>query len=119
MSNFAPKRTSYDYGDRRCFRDLLKSEAHGVTLTYAEVSALLDSDGVLKIGKLIAGQGLVKDGEVFKAGEKHLISVVHAGTVDRRYLPTALTYDQEQSLSAVAFINGTAPTPPAESSSSS
>lgn len=111
MSNFAPKRPSYDFGDSRCFRDPHKAESHGVTLTYAEVSALLDSDGVLKIGKHIAGEGLVKTGKVFKSGEKHLISVVHAGTVDRRYLPTPLNQAAETALSqnGISFINGTAP----------
>lgn len=111
MSNFAPKRTTYDYGDPRCFRDPLKGEAHGVTLTYAEVSSLLDSDGVLKIGSHIAGEGLVKTGEVFKTGETHLIAVFHRATVDRRYLPTALNLAAETALSqnGISFINGTAP----------
>ena len=111
MSNFAPKRTNYDFGDSRCFRDPLKGEAHGVTLTYAEVSALLDSNGVLKIGTHIAGEGLVKTGAVFKTGEKHLISVFHRVTVDRRYLPTPLNLAAETALSqnGISFINGTAP----------
>jgi len=48
---------------------------------------------------------------VIKAGETHLIAVVHAGTVDRRYLPAALNLAQETALSqnGISFINGTVP----------
>ena len=110
MSNFAPKRTSYDTGDRRWIRDLLKAETHGVTVTPADVSD--DSNGLVKSGSLVAGEGLVLDDFTIKTGEEHLVAVVHAGTVDRRYLPAALNLAQETALSqnGISFINGTAPT---------
>lgn len=107
MSNFAPKRTSYDTGDRRWLRDMHKAETHGVTVTPAEVAD--DANGLVKSGSLVAGEGLVLNDFVIKTGEKHLISVVHAGTVDRRYLPTALTLAQETALRTISFINGTVP----------
>lgn len=107
MSNFAPKRTSYDTGDRRWLRDMLKSENHGVTVALADVTA--DGTGLVKSGSAVAGEGLVLDDFTIKTGEKHLIAVVHAGTVDRRYLPAALTIADEASFPAIVFINGTAP----------
>lgn len=108
MSNFAPKRTTYDTGDRRWLRDMLKAETHGVTVAPADVAD--DANGLVKSGSIVAGQGLVLNDFVIKTGEKHLVSVVHAGTVDRRYLPAALTLVQEQSFPAIVFINGTVPT---------
>lgn len=107
MSNFAPKRNTYDTGDRRWLRDMLKAETHGVTVTPANVSD--DADGLVKSGSLVAGEGLVLNDFVIKAGEEHLIAVVHAGTVDRRFLPAALTAAQEASLKGLVFINGTVP----------
>ena len=107
MSNFAPKRTTYGTGDRRWLRDMLKAETHGVTVTSADVAD--DADGLVKSGSVVAGQGLVLNDFTIKAGEEHLIAVVHAGTVDRRYLPTALTIADEESFPAIVFINGTAP----------
>lgn len=107
MSNFAPKRTSYDTGDRRWLRDAHKSETHGVTVTQANVAD--DANGLVKSGSLVAGEGLVLNDFVIKAGEQHLIAVVHAGTVDRRYLPAALSAANETSLRTISFINGTVP----------
>lgn len=107
MSNFAPKRTSYDTGDRRWLRDMHKSETHGVSVELADVVA--DGTGLVKSGSIVEGEGLVLNDVVIKAGEKHLISVVHAGTVDRRYLPAALTLAQETALRTISFINGTVP----------
>lgn len=107
MSNFAPKRTSYDTGDRRWLRDAHKSETHGVTVTPANVAD--DANGLVKSGSLVAGEGLVLNDFVIKAGEQHLIAVVHAGTVDRRYLPAALSAANETSLRTISFINGTVP----------
>lgn len=109
MSNFAPKRTEYGTGDRRWLRDMLKSQTHGVTVTVADVTA--DAAGLVKSGSLVAGQGLVLNDFTIKTGESHLIAVVHAGTVDRRYLPAALTVEQEAALTGVVFINGTSPEP--------
>jgi hypothetical protein len=109
VSNFAPKRTTYDHGDRRWLRDPHKSERHGVSVTSADVAD--DANGLVKSGSIVTGEGLVLDDFVIKAGETHLISVVHAGTVDRRYLPTALNLAQETALSqnGISFINGTVP----------
>lgn len=109
MSNFAPKRTTYDTGDRRWLRDPHKAERHGVSVTPADVAD--DANGLVKSGSLVAGEGLVLDDFVIKAGETHLIAVVHAGTVDRRYLPAALNLAQETALSqnGISFINGTVP----------
>lgn len=107
MSKFAPTRTTYDTGDRRWLRDMLKAETHGVTVTPADVAD--DANGLVKSGSLVAGEGLVLNDFTIKTGEEHLIAVVHAGTVDRRYLPTALTAAEESSLKGIVFINGTVP----------
>lgn len=107
MSNFAPKRTSYDNGDQRWLRDPHKSETRGVTVTNADVPD--DANGLVKSGSLVAGKGLVLNEFRILAGEKHLITVVHAGAVDRRYLPVALTKAQEDALRTITFFNGTAP----------
>lgn len=107
MSNFAPKRTTYDTGDRRWLRDMAKAETHGVTVVLADVTA--DANGLVKSGSVVAGEGLVLNDFTIKAGEEHLIAVVHAGTVDRRYLPAALNIAAEDSFPAIVFINGTAP----------
>lgn len=107
MTNFAPKRTSYDTGDRRWARNFLATDTHGVTVTSADVSD--DAQGLVKSGSLVAGEGLVVNDFVIKAGEQHLIAVMHSGTVDRRFLPAALTAAQEASLKGVVFINGTVP----------
>lgn len=110
MSNFAPKRTSYDTGDRRWLRDMLKAETHGVSVTTASFKpADIAADGLVKSGAFVADQGLLLNDVVIKAGEEHLLSVVHAGTVDRRFLPAQLTIADEAALPAVVFINGTAP----------
>lgn len=107
MTNYAPKRTNYDTGDRRWLSDMLKAETHGVTVTPAVVSD--DANGLVKSGSVVAGEGLVLNDFVIKTGETHHIAVVHAGTVDRRYLPAQLTIAAEASFPAIVFINGTAP----------
>lgn len=107
MANYAPRRTTYDTGDRRWLPDMLKAETHGVTVTTTEVTR--DSAGLVKSGSVVTGEGLVLNDVVIKTGEKHHITVVHAGTVDRRYLPAALTRAAEASFPAIVFINGTAP----------
>lgn len=110
MSNFAPKRTSYDTGDNRWNRDGIRSRAHGVSVVLADFKAGdVDSDGLVKSGSLIDGQGLLKDNLTIKAGEKHLVAVVHGSTVDRRYLPAALSAAEEGDLGGITFINGTPP----------
>lgn len=107
MSNYAPKRTTYDTGDRRWLPDLFKAETHGITVVPADVPD--DANGLVKSGSLVAGEGLVLNDFTIKTGEQHHIAVVHAGTVDRRYLPAALTIADEESFPAIVFINGTAP----------
>lgn len=107
MSNFAPTRTTYGSGDRRWLRDMLKAETHDVSVTPADVSD--DANGLVLSGSVVAGEGLVLDDFTILTGETHLISVVHAGTVDRRYLPAQLDQAGEASFPAITFINGTAP----------
>lgn len=107
MSNYAPKRTTFDTGDRRWLPNLLQAATHGVTVTPADVAD--DADGLVKSGSLVAGEGLVLNDFTIKTGETHHIAVVHGGTVDRRYLPTALTLAQETALKGIVFINGTVP----------
>lgn len=107
MSNFAPKRTDYAAGDRRWLRDMLKAETHGVSVEFAEVTK--DSAGLVKSGSRVDGHGLVLNDFTIKTGEKHLIAVVHGGTVDRRYLPAPLTLAQETELKNITFINGSVP----------
>lgn len=107
MSNFAPKRTTYTSGDNRWLRDMLTAPTRGVTVAHGDV--VRDGDDLVKSGSLVAGKGLVLDDYTHKAGEKHLISVVDGGDVDRRYLPAQLTLAQETALKNINFINGTTP----------
>lgn len=225
MSNFAPKRTSYDTGDTRWLRDALRAEQHGVTVdgdlftsdaagvliksgthiselggpynatteeiqtiteggsgltsftltfsgqttdslddqaTAAEVQAALEElsnigagnvevtgnpggvysvkfvgdlantnvaqmtatptggTGTVTIATGTAGgaavdspagsgktEGHLRNDLLVKPGEKHLVAVVHAGSIDRRYLPDTGNHDAaaEAQLTAVAYIN--------------
>ena len=107
MSNFAPKRTTYSSSDNRWIRNLLTASKRGVTVAHGDV--VRDGDGLVKSGSLVAGKGLVLDEYTHKTGEKHLISVVDGGDVDRRYLPAQLTLAQETALKNINFINGTTP----------
>lgn len=110
MSNFAPKRTDYDTGDSRWLRNALAASTHGVSVTTASFKAAdIGADGLVKSGAIVAGEGLLRNNLVIKAGESHLVAVVDGGDVDRRYLPAALTIADEGSLKNVNFINGTAP----------
>lgn len=112
-SNFAPKRTSYDTGDRRWCRDLHRATKVDVTVTTASFnSAHIAADGLVKSGTphTTASKGLLVNDLVIKAGEKHLVSFVVGGTpVDRRFLPRVLNQAQEAAMKAIPFINGTAP----------
>lgn len=107
MANYAPRRTTYDTGDRRWLPDMLKAETHDLSVTPADV--VDDADGLVRSGSLIVDEGLVLNEFVIQTGETHHIAVVHAGTVDRRFLPAALTIAGEASFPAIVFINGTAP----------
>lgn len=113
MSNFAPKRTTYDTGDSRWLRNALAAESHGVTVTTASfASGHIGADGLVKSGTphVTAAQGLLRNDLVIKTGEKHLVAFVVGGSpVDRRYLPKVLTLVQETAMTAIPFINGTVP----------
>lgn len=108
MANFAPKRATYGSGDRRWLRDPIKSERHGITVEYGDVSGSIQ-DGVVPSGTYITGEGLLLDDLAIATGEAHLVAVVHAGTVDRRYLPAPLNQAAEAALGQITFINGTPP----------
>jgi hypothetical protein len=114
VSNFAPKRTTYGTGDTRWLRNALAAQTADATVTTASfANGHIASDGLVKSGTpLVApAKGLLRNDLVIKAGEKHLVAVVVGGSpVDRRHLPHALTFDQEAALTAIPFINGTAPT---------
>lgn len=114
MSNFAPKRTTYGTGDSRWLRNALAAQTRDTTVTTTSfASGHIGADGLVKSGTPLAsgGPGLLRNDLVIKADEKHLVAVVVGGSpVDRRYLPKALTFEQEAALSAIPFINGTAPT---------
>lgn len=60
MSNFAPKRTSYDTGDTRWLRDALRAESHGITLDgdlfTSDPAGILVKSGT-HIGKTASGGG--------------------------------------------------------------
>ena len=122
MSNYAPKRTSYDTGDRRWLVDLLKAETHGVT-----IDGTLAGAGTIKSGTVIAVRtsdkfagkyatggtgGLdVADGHllndlVVEAGQQYHVAVVHAGTVKRSLLPTGHLLDTaaENDLTTIAYL---------------
>jgi hypothetical protein len=51
-------------------------------------------------------EGHLRNDLLIKPGERHLVAVVHAGTVDRRYLPAG-NHDAsaEADLTAIAYIN--------------
>ncbi len=46
MANYAPRRTSYDTGDRRWLADMLKAETHGVTID----GDIVGTPGTIKSG---------------------------------------------------------------------
>ncbi len=127
MSNFAPKRTDYDTGDTRWLRDALRAEQHDITIdgsliTSDAAGTLVKSgthigrvtatklgglyDDASETGGLDTSVGHLRNDLFVKPGERHLVAVVHGGTVDRRYLPAG-THDAnaEADLTAVAYIN--------------
>lgn len=129
MSNFAPKRTSYDTGDSRWLRNALQADTHEVTIDGDLFPTGTFPGGLIKSGTFIArttagdkdagpysdaatdgrttAVGLLRNDVVVKPGERHLVAVVHGGTVDRRFLPTNSGRDTagEGNLTAIAFIN--------------
>lgn len=113
MSNFAPQRTTWDTGDSRWLRNALAAQTHGVTVT----TASFDEDHVAEDGLVQSGtphvdpaKGLLRNNLRIRVGEQHLVAFVIGGSpVDRRFLPFELDFEQEAALSAIPFINGTAP----------
>jgi hypothetical protein len=136
VANYAPRRTTYDTVDRRWLPDMLKAETHGVTLDAARILAkwadgnvpsgavlaidatsglgvpydpAYDSDavtaGVQPNGADIAVGHLLNDAKV-ATGERHHVALVHAGTVDRRFLPATSGLDAgaEADLTTIAYI---------------
>lgn len=101
MVNLKPKRTEYAGGDgRRWLPTHLKAETHTVTVTTDKVTP--DAAGLVPSGTEIAGEGLLLNRLVIKEGEEHEVAVVHAGTVDRRYLPAQVA--DESDFSGISFI---------------
>jgi hypothetical protein len=118
VANYAPRRTTFDTGDRRWLPDMLSAETHGVTI---------DAPGFYKSGTHIGivtatkrggrysnaatdgrqeSDGLLLNDLQVNDGELHHVAVVHAGTVDRRFLPADSGHDAaaEADLTAIAFI---------------
>lgn len=128
MANYAPRRTTYDTGDRRWLPDMLKAETHGVTLDGSLFGdAARFPGGLVKsgthIGKVTAtklsgpygnaltdgretSEGLLLNDVVVKAGERHHVAVVHAGTVKTAMLPASSGHDAaaDADLTTIAFI---------------
>lgn len=122
MSNFAPKRTTFDTTDRRWARNFLALDTHDVTLDGSKwVAGTVVKSGT-HIGKLTASKlgapyddsktdgtqtsvGLLVNDWVAAPG-KHLVAVASGGgPVDRRYLPDGHDAAAEADLSAINFIN--------------
>jgi len=122
VANYAPRRTSFDTGDRRWLPDHLKAETHGVTLSGSAFTAGLVKSGTVlgKItatgllgpysnaatdGRQTAVGHLLNDVEV-AAGERHHVAVVHAGTVKESLLPTGSGLDAaaKAELTAVVYV---------------
>lgn len=59
MANYAPRRTTYDTGDRRWLPDMLKAETHGVTLNGDLFTAGLIKSGT-HVGRVTAGVSAVR-----------------------------------------------------------
>lgn len=118
MSNFAPKRTSYDNGDRRWARNFLGLDTYGVTLDGSKFPAgtvipsgthIGKADGATKMcGPRAAGQpsaGLLVNDVKVVAGPNLVSLASGGGPVDRRYLPAGHDAAAEASLTAINFIN--------------
>ena len=123
MSNFAPKRTTFDTTDRRWARNFLALDTHDVTLDgslFGAVGTVIKSGthiGRKTTGKLGAPYapsasdgtetsiGLLVNDFVVAPG-KHLVAVASGGgPVDRRYLPAGHDAAAEAALTAINFIN--------------
>lgn len=121
MANYAPRRTTYDTGDRRWLPDMLKAETHGVTLDGDVSAGLLKSGTHIGIvtatgrgGRYVAADtngretsvGLLLNDVEIKAGELVHTAVVHAGTVKTALLPADSGHDAaaKADLPTIAFI---------------
>jgi len=122
VANYAPRRTTFDTGDRRWLAQMLKAETHGVTLSGSAFPAGLVKSGTV-LGKITATgllgpyDGAATDGRetavghllndvVVAAGERHHVAAVHAGTVKESLLPTGSGLDAaaKADLTAVVYL---------------
>ena len=122
MSNFAPKRTTYDTTDRRWARNFLALDTHDITLDGSKFPAGTTIPSGTHIGRITTTKlgapynsaatdgtqksvGLLVNDFVVAPG-KHLVAVASGGgPVDRRYLPAGHNAAAEASLTAINFIN--------------
>lgn len=122
MANYAPRRTTYDTGDRRWLPDMLKAETHGVTLNGDLFTAGLIKSGT-HVGRVTAGglggpynnaatdgrqtsDGHLLNDVVVTAGGRYHVALVHAGTVKTSLLPTGSGHDAaaDADLTTIAYI---------------
>lgn len=123
MANYAPRRTTYDTGDRRWLPDMLKAETHGVTLDGTRLIAKW-ADGNVPSGAVIAedatsnlgvpydpaydsdpgtagvqpngadvARGHLLDDVKVETGKRYHVAVVHGGTVRESRLPATSGLD--------------------------
>ena len=122
MSNFAPKRTSYDTGDRRWARNFLALDTHDITLDGSKFPAGTVIKSGTDIGRLTTTKlgapyapaatdgtqksvGLLVNDFKVEPG-MHLVAVASGGgPVDRRFLPAGHDAAAEADLPAINFIN--------------
>lgn len=123
MSNFAPKRTSYDTGDRRWARNFLALDTHDVTIDGDLFTAGTVIPSGTHIGRVTAtglhgryapaatdgtetSVGLLVNDLRVEAGGRYLVAVASGGgPVDRRFLPAGHDAAAEADLPAINFIN--------------
>lgn len=122
MTSYAPRRTTYDTGDRRWLPDMLKAETHGVTLNGDLFAAGLIKSGT-HIGDVTAtglsgpytpaaangletSAGLLLNDVEVAAGGRYHVALVHAGTVKTSLLPAGSGHDAaaKADLTTIAFI---------------
>ncbi len=121
MTNYAPKRTTYDTGDRRWLPDMLSAETISATLdgalgtgfyksgTHIGLSTATKRGGRYAPAATDGRQtsvGLLLDDVQVNAGELHHVALVRAGVVDRRFLPADSGHDAaaEADLTTIAVV---------------
>ena len=91
MSNFAPKRTTYDTGDNRWNRDGIRARAHGVSVTTASFKAAdIAADGLVKSGSLVAGEG--HEGEMYELAGPEALTLREGAAIMARSSRQTITY---------------------------